>query len=176
MPSRSAAPPPNSASRPGRWRALWPALALAAVVLALDLVTKWMILAVVMQPPRVIEVTGFLNLVLVYNRGISFGLFGGQGAWTIWVFSALAVAIVAVLLGWLLRSGGPWHTIAVGLICGGAIGNVVDRLRFGSVVDFVDLHAGAWHWPAFNVADSAITIGVAVLLVHGLFFDGHESK
>ena len=176
MPSSSSASPPNSTARPGRWRGLWPALALAAGVLVLDQVTKWLILAVVMQPPRVVEVTGFLNLVLVYNKGVSFGLFGGRGAWTIWVFSALAVAIVAGLMTWLFRRGGLWHTIAVGLICGGALGNVVDRLRFGSVVDFVDFYAGSWHWPAFNVADSAITIGVAVLLVHGLFFDGHESK
>ena len=93
MPSSPSASPPNSTDPAGRWRGLWPALALAAAVLVLDLATKWLILAVVMRPPRIIEVTGFLNLVLVYNKGISFGLFGGQGAWTIWVFSALAESL-----------------------------------------------------------------------------------
>jgi signal peptidase II len=176
MPSSSSVSPPNSAGGTRPWSGLRPALALAAAVLALDLLTKWLILEVVMQPPRVIEVTGFLNLVLVENRGVSFGLFGGQGSWTIWAFSALALAIVVGLLVWLHRRGGVWHTLAVGLICGGALGNVADRLRFGAVVDFVDVHAGSWHWPAFNLADSAITVGVAVLLVHGLFFDAHEGK
>ncbi len=173
MPSRSSVSRPNSVggARPGRWLAL----AIAAAVILCDQATKWLIIELVMQPPRIIPMTGFLNLVLVHNSGVSFGLLGGAGTWKVWVLSTVALAIVAGLFVWLRRHGGRLPTVAVGLICGGAIGNVVDRLRYGAVVDFVDVHAGAWHWPAFNVADSAITLGVAALVVHGLFFDKQES-
>jgi signal peptidase II len=151
-------------------------LIIAVAILAADQLSKWLLLAQVMQPPRVIELTGFLNLVLVYNSGVSFGLFGGGGAWTVWFFSGLAAVIVVGLFIWMRRQQGRLPGIAVGLICGGAVGNVIDRLLHGAVVDFIDLHAGGWHWPAFNVADSAISVGVALLILHSLFFDRGESK
>ena len=176
MPSTASVSRPNSAGGARVRPDPRSALAIAAVILLADQLTKWLLLELVMQPPRVVELTGFLNLVLVRNTGVSFGLFGGGGAWMIWVFSALATAIVVGLLVWLRRQTGQLPEIAVGLICGGAIGNVVDRLHRGAVVDFVDVHAGGWHWPAFNVADSAISVGVALLIVHSLFFDRQESK
>ena len=147
----------------------WPALALAVLVLVLDQASKWWILTEVMQFQRVIDVTPFFNLVLVWNRGVSFGLLDQESAIGPWLLTALAAAIVAGLLVWLRRTQGPWPILAVGLIVGGAVGNAVDRVRFGAVLDFLDLHAAGFHWPAFNLADSAIVAGVTVLVIDGLF-------
>ena len=108
------------------------------------------------------------NLVLIYNRGMSFGLFNGGGGLNALMFSLFAAAIVTVLIYWLSRVESLLLAIAIGLIIGGAIGNVIDRIRWGAVVDFLDFHVGTWHWPAFNVADSAICIGVAMMLLDGL--------
>ena len=114
------------------------------------------------------NVTSFFNIVLIYNRGMSFGLFNGAGGLNALVFSLVAAAIVTVLIYWLSRVESPLLAVAIGLIIGGAIGNVIDRIRLGAVVDFLDFHIGSWHWPAFNVADSAICVGVAVMLLDGL--------
>jgi signal peptidase II len=113
-------------------------------------------------------ITSFFNLALTYNRGISFGLFNGDGGVNALVFSFAAAAIIAVLLYWLSRAASGFLAVAIGLIIGGAVGNVIDRLRFGAVVDFLDFHIGSVHWPAFNLADSAICIGVAAMLLDGL--------
>jgi signal peptidase II len=113
-------------------------------------------------------VTSFFDLVLTCNRGMSFGLFNtGQGL-SVPLFSITAVAIVAILFFWLSRVQSDILSSAIGLIIGGAIGNVIDRLRFGGVIDFLYFHLGSWYWPAFNVADSAICIGVMVMLLEGL--------
>ena len=152
------------------------ALSLAAVIVLLDQASKWLILTQVMDPPRVIEVTGFFNLVLTYNTGISFGLFGGNAAWQPWILVALSLAIVAGLLWWLRSQDRVLPIAAIGLIVGGAIGNVIDRTHLPGVADFLDVHAAGWHWPAFNVADSAITIGVALLIFDGLFGDAERGK
>ena len=114
------------------------------------------------------HITSFLNIVLIHNRGMSFGLFNGGGGLNAPLFLLVAAAIVTVLIYWLSRVGSPLLATAIGLIIGGAIGNVVDRVRLGAVVDFLDFHVGRWHWPAFNVADSAICVGVAVMLLDGL--------
>lgn len=142
---------------------------MAAAVVVVDQASKWVILAQVMQPPRVIVVTGFFNLVLTFNTGISFGLFAGGADWQRWVLSLLALAIVAGLLVWLRGQSRVVPAAAIGLIVGGALGNLVDRMIRPGVVDFLDFHVAGWHWPAFNVADSAITIGVVLLLFDGLF-------
>lgn len=150
-------------------------LAIALFVLALDQATKLRVLDL-MSPPRAIEVTGFFNLVLVWNRGISFGLLGGGGMTQAWVLAAFGTVVAGGLLIWLHRAALPWlPSLGVGLIVGGAIGNVIDRLRYGAVVDFVDLHAAGWHWPAFNVADSAISVGVVALIIDAVLRDGRET-
>jgi signal peptidase II len=113
-------------------------------------------------------VAPFFNIVLTYNRGMSFGLFNSGGGLNALLFSLVAGAIILVLVYWLSRVESPLLAVAIGLIIGGAVGNVIDRIRLGAVVDFLDFHAGSWHWPAFNVADSAICIGVAVMLLDGL--------
>jgi signal peptidase II len=141
----------------------------AILVVALDQTTKWWILEHVMRPPRVIELTGFFNLVMGWNRGVSFGLFNTSSPYNAWVLSAIALVIVTAMAVWLRRARSPFLATAIGLVIGGALGNVVDRLRFGAVFDFLDLHAAGYHWPAFNVADSAITVGAVMLVVDSLF-------
>lgn len=143
-------------------------LAAAAITLVLDQITKWWIVGTVMNPPRAIELTPFFNLVMVWNRGITFGLFG-DAHWGRWAFAVVALVIVAVLVSWLWRAIYRSTALALGLVIGGAIGNVIDRARWGAVADFLDFHVAGWHWPAFNVADSAIVIGVGLLLLEALF-------
>lgn len=114
-----------------------------------------------------IVVTSFLNMTMVWNFGISFGLMTGGGAGLLTIAS---LVIAAGFFIWMLRSQILFEIVSLALIIGGALGNVVDRQRFGAVIDFADFHWGNWHFPAFNLADSAISIGVAGLVIHGLFF------
>jgi signal peptidase II len=151
-------------------------LGLAALVVALDQLTKWLILEVVMQPaPRVIEVTPFFNLVLAWNYGVSFGTFASGEAYMPFVLSAVAIGIVVALFIWMRKAERPFVAVALGMVIGGAIGNIVDRIRFGAVCDFLDFHLAGWHFWAFNIADSGITVGVTLLLIDGLF-DGREKS
>lgn len=149
------------------------AVALAAVIL--DQVSKWWILAVVMQPPRIIEVTPFFNIVLTWNRGVSFGMFNDGGSANVWIFGVLALVIVVAMTVWLARVDRPLVGVAIGLVIGGAIGNVIDRVRLGGVVDFLDVHVHGWHWPAFNVADAAICVGAVLLVADALFSRGRST-
>ncbi|MCS6854998.1 MAG: signal peptidase II [Elioraea sp.] len=144
-------------------------LGLAAAVLALDQATKWWILDIVRLPEvGRLYVLPFMNLTMVWNRGVTFGLFAGDAWWHAYALAVVALAVAAFLVAWLARAEDRWTAIALGLVLGGAVGNVIDRLRFGAVVDFVDLHAFGWHWYVFNVADSAIVCGVGLLLAHAL--------
>lgn len=149
-------------------------VALALAVALLDQASKWLILAVVMQPPRQIVVAPFFNLVLVYNTGISFGLFNSGPEMSRWVLVGAALVIVALLAIWFVTCDTPVVGYGIALVVGGALGNVVDRLIHPGVVDFLDFHLAGLHWPAFNVADSAIVVGVALLLYDGLF-GGHAT-
>jgi len=144
-------------------------LVVAVVTLVLDQIIKWLAHDALWEPERQIEVTGFFNLVPVENRGISFGLFESESGVGPWLFAGLAVVISGALLVWMARAKRWLLGLALGLIVGGAIGNVIDRARLGWVIDFIDLHAGGYHWPAFNLADSGITIGVGLLLIDSLF-------
>jgi signal peptidase II len=144
---------------------MYAVLALAGAVVALDQIAK--AIALDRLPPGVsVVVTGWLNLTLVMNPGLAFGLLGGVPlAWR-WIVAALSIVALVVLARVALRvlpAGGWPGQVAVAFIFGGAVGNLIDRARFGAVVDFVDVHYRDWHWPAFNVADSAITVGVTML-------------
>lgn len=136
---------------------------------ALDQASKWLVLLVVMQPPRIIEVAPFFNLVLVYNKGISFGIFTGDGELSRWLLIGLALVIIILLLIWLMGADTLPVATGISLVIGGAVSNVADRLMHPGVVDFLDFHLGGIHWPAFNLADTAIVVGVALLLYDGLF-------
>ena len=150
---------------------VWQGLGLAALVAALDQLSKWVIVAHVMNPPVQIEVTSFFNLVLAHNRGVSFGMFAAGSELGKWILVGLALMISGFLVRWLFQSSSPFSIIALGLILGGAVGNVIDRVLIGAVVDFLDFHAFGTHWPAFNVADTTIFLGAA-----GLIFESFFSK
>ena len=140
----------------------------AAAIIALDQATKWWILTDVMSPPRRIPVTGFFDLVLVFNRGVSFGLLGGAPSWATAALIVFALLLSVALSIWMWRADSRLLGVALGCVVGGAIGNVIDRVRHGAVVDFLDFHVAGYHWPAFNVADSAITVGVVFLILDSL--------
>jgi signal peptidase II len=157
-------------------RAFLPGLTFAAVIVVLDQLSKWYVIEVVMNPPRTIEVTPFFNLVMGWNRGVSFGLFNTGSAMAVWLLPALAAAIVVVLTVWLSRVDRLLLGAALGSIIGGAVGNIIDRLRFGAVADFLDVHAMGYHWPAFNLADTMITVGAALLIFDSLFVRPEPGK
>ena len=139
-------------------------LALSAVVVALDLATKAWVSAA-FQYGEVRTVAPFFNLVLVHNTGAAFSFLAGAGGWQRWFFSIVTLAISAVIVV-MLRRGHDNRLLAtaLALVLGGALGNLHDRVTLGHVVDFVQLHAGGYYFPAFNVADSSITVGVAMLI------------
>jgi signal peptidase II len=141
-------------------------LLLAGAIVALDQITKLIALARLPLGVPVPLIDGLLSLTLVLNPGLAFGLLGTISPTWRWVVAALSLVALAVLARVALRvlpTGGWPGRLAIGLIFGGAVGNLIDRARFGAVVDFVDVYWRGWHWPAFNVADSAITVGVALL-------------
>lgn len=146
---------------------------MALAVLVADQVSKWVILTQVFALPSpittqswhsAIEITGFFDLVMVWNYGVSFGMFSGGDPVVRWALVVLALAITVGLAVWLRRTRRWTVALTLGAVIGGALGNVVDRVRFGAVADFFDFHLYGWHWPAFNIADSAISIGVVLLL------------
>lgn len=145
-------------------RGIWPWLGLAALLVAADQVTKLLILANYQLGDSTF-ITGFFNIVRVHNTGAAFSFLADAGGWQRWFFIVLALAISAWLVV-MIRQHARERLLpfALTLVLGGALGNVIDRLRFGAVVDFLDFHVAGWHWPAFNVADSAIVVGVVLLL------------
>ncbi|MDO8605039.1 MAG: signal peptidase II [Phaeospirillum sp.] len=159
-------------------------LGIAGLIVVLDQWSKWWIMERVMRPegvegtpfftPLRVAVTPFFDLVMTWNRGVSFGIGNNDGPWNALLLSGLALIIVAAMLAWLRTATTPLIQVALGGIIGGALGNVIDRLRFGAVADFLDVHVLGYHWPAFNVADSAITVG-AVFLVFDSLFAGRVS-
>ena len=150
-------------------RAIGPWLLVAVVIAVLDLTTK-MVVQAYLHPGEVVRVTPFLDLVLVFNKGAAFSFLAGASGWQRGFFIGVAV-IAAGLIVHLLRRHADDRLFCVGLalILGGALGNLWDRIVLGHVVDFVLAHAYGYHWPAFNVADSAITVGAAALIWDGVF-------
>ena len=159
---------------PARHWTRW--LLVSAAVLAADLATKaWVSAALQLGDVR--AVTPFFNLVLAHNAGAAFSFLAQAGGWQRWFFTAVAIVISAAILVWLRRQHGePRVALALSLVLGGALGNLWDRITLGYVVDFVQLHAAGYHWPAFNVADSAITVGVALLIWDSLFPAGKKAS
>jgi signal peptidase II len=147
-----------------RW---WLWLLLSAAVVAVDQATKLAVRALFRAGDEVV-VTGFFSLVLAFNSGAAFSFLRDAAGWQRYLFSAVAVA-AAIFIVWLLRRGGDrWYCAGLALILGGALGNLLDRLALGQVIDFLLFHWQRWYYPAFNVADSAITIGAALLLLDAL--------
>jgi signal peptidase II len=138
---------------------------LAIAIAVADQATKIWALDGWFFPPRAIEVTSFLNMVAVWNSGVSFGFLAGHSEIMPYILAALASAVTVGMAVWLTRARTHLLALGLGLVIGGAAGNIIDRLRFQAVVDFIDVHVGGYHWPAFNLADSAITVGVGLLLI-----------
>jgi signal peptidase II len=145
------------------------AMALVVATLVVDQASKQFLLGYLVKAGAIVPVIdGFFRLVVVWNRGVSFGLMGGDAALPPWVLSAVAIAVCIGLFLWLRHTDRKLMGWGIGLVMGGAIGNVIDRARWGAVFDFADFHIGRWHWPAFNVADSAIVVGVGLMLIDSL--------
>ncbi len=150
-------------------RNIKPWLWLAVVFIALDQISKWIVLAT-MRPGESRYVAPFFNWVLTFNPGAAFSFLSDAGGWQRWFFTLLALGVSGWIVALLRRHSSDFRlSLALTLILSGALGNVVDRLRFGAVVDFIQWHVAGLYWPAFNVADSAITLGAALLVWDQLF-------
>jgi len=156
---------PEAAGTRSALRWLW----LAAAVIVLDQATKvWAEAALQNREP--IELLSWFNLTLAYNTGAAFSFLAAAGGWQRFLFIGIGAVAVVIIVLWLRRLQAHERLTAVGLalILGGAIGNVIDRALYGHVIDFIDWHYRGWHWPAFNIADSAITVGAALVVLAGL--------
>ncbi len=158
--------PFTSTSRSGSSLAPW--LGIAFIVILFDQLSK----IVVMQMLNYGDsrtITGFFNLVLAYNKGAAFSFLADQGGWQRWFFTGIA-ALAVIFIVYLLRRNASQRLFCTGLalILGGAIGNLIDRVLYGHVIDFLDFHVSGWHWPAFNVADTAIVVGAALFILDEL--------
>lgn len=159
-----------AAPRPGVFRA---GLLMAALLLLADQASKWWVLERLDLPAlrnlALVQAGPFgLDLTMVWNRGVTFGLLSGEGPLNHLLLAVLAVAIAGFLLRWLWRAETLLVALALGAVIGGAVGNVIDRLRFGAVVDFLRAHAWGWDWYVFNIADAGIVCGVIALLADAL--------
>lgn len=154
----------------------WPYL-LAAVVFVADQLSKyWIIHTVDLQSVGTIPVLPFFSLTWVQNYGVSMGMLQAASDTGRWLLVGVTAIISIVVAVWITREKHVWDRLALGLILGGALGNIVDRIRFGYVVDFVHLHAGQWSFYVFNVADAAISAGVAILLWRALMGGSGDAK
>jgi signal peptidase II len=145
---------------------------IALLAMFVDQVHKyWMLQVLGITEGQSLTVTSFFNLVLVWNHGISFGMFnhGEVSPYQPILLSVLSIVVVAILFFWLKKSESNFQTWGLGLVIGGALGNVIDRSIYGAVADFLDVHVAGYHWPAFNFADSFICVGVFILVLEGIF-------
>lgn len=144
------------------------------IVIILDQITK--VLAVKHLTAGPVAVLPVFSLVLVHNTGISFGMFDHAGHMGPLVLTLVEVLIAVFFAAWLAKVDNKYLAVAIGAVIGGALGNVIDRVRLGAVIDFLDFHLGDLHWPAFNVADSVICVGIAFVVLDGLFFERKRLK
>lgn len=148
----------------------------ALVVILVDQLSKYWILSHVLENDYIIRLTPFFNIVKAWNTGASFSMFSDKGALGAIVLCVVALAIVAALLWWLKGEKNRLSQLALGMIIGGAIGNVIDRVRIGAVFDFLDVYWGSHHWPAFNAADSFICIGAVILIIQSIVIEIKKEK
>ena len=146
--------------------------AIAVLVVLLDQITKMMVLRAIPEYERIVVIPGFFNLTHVHNPGGAFGFLAqNSGVWRHWLFLGAAVFAMGVILYCHHQTPKtlPWLAGSLAMIFGGAVGNMIDRIRFGEVVDFLDVYIASYHWPTFNVADSAISVGIGIFVFHLLF-------
>jgi len=153
-------------------------IAVAILIIVADQLTKWAVIEWVSLYGKV-PINDFINLTHQRNTGAAFSFLADAGGWQRWFFILLATAVSFVIAGWLwrIRREGPWILAAgLALVLGGAIGNLIDRIRHGYVTDFIQVWFGDWAFPSFNVADAGITVGATLLIIDALFFSGLEGK
>jgi signal peptidase II len=160
--------------KPNALRWLW----LAVAIIALDQLTKAWVLSAIRPGEQIPVISGFWYWTLAFNKGAAFSFLADGSGWQRWFFTALALVISAGLTVWLARTPRrDWRTaLPIALIIGGALGNLIDRLHAGQVTDFVLLFFGRWAYPAFNLADSAITVGAVLLVAFGVFGDNRTQQ
>lgn len=146
----------------------------ALIVIIIDQVSKYVVLHYVLAEYAALVIAPFFAIIRAWNTGVSFSMFNNFGINGAYILSGIAVLIVLALLKWLSTEKNRVMQLALGFIIGGAIGNVIDRIRLKAVFDFLDFSVGEYHWPAFNAADSFICIGAAIIIIHGLFFSKKE--
>lgn len=186
----------DNTRKKARNRIIW--LGISIDILIIDQISKWAIMEMIMRPktngesslnliewytnmPSMlpyasVEITSFFNLVMAWNTGVSFSMFSDYGAYTPYILLLVATGITLMFVSWLWNAPNHLYGVSCALIIGGALGNIVDRSRFGAVIDFLDFHAFGYHWPAFNVADMSVVIGISILIVVSLFFDIKEKR
>ncbi|MBL0941302.1 MAG: signal peptidase II [Alphaproteobacteria bacterium] len=148
----------------------------ALIVIGLDQLTKLAILNYFKGASEIVPVTSFFNLLLTWNKGVSFGIFNSGAEVTVLVLTIFPILVTMLLMVWLWQTTTKLLALGLGLIMGGALGNIIDRVRFGGVIDFLDFYVLNHHWPAFNVADSAIVLGVVLLLTESWSSKSEVSK
>ncbi|HIE02114.1 MAG TPA: lipoprotein signal peptidase [Thiotrichaceae bacterium] len=186
MPNQSSKPPltgnnnkfktgDNPSPSPSREKSVLVWLGLSFVVIVLDQITKvWVSATLALNQP--IAVLPFFDLRLLHNPGAAWSILATAGGWQRWFLAGLAIIVSGIIVVWLsrLKSQQRWLACALALVLGGAIGNVIDRIWYGYVVDFIDIYYQQWHWPAFNIADSAISVGAVMLLIDALWIKGER--
>lgn len=151
---------------------------LSMLIILLDQATKyWVTHSMALFDS--VAVIPYFNITLLHNYGAAFSFLADAGGWQRWFFIALALIVTAAVVFWLRKLPKENHrflAIGLALIIGGALGNVIDRAMYGYVIDFIDIYYGTWHWPAFNVADSAITVGAIIMIIDSLFLEPRRKK
>lgn len=149
----------NSSTKCCGWLTM--GVSVGGLIFLLDQLTKWMVLKHYLSSSGPVPVTSFFNIVLAWNRGVSFGLLSTNHSYGPWILIGIALGLVGILVRWMWQAQTKSMIFSYGLILGGALGNLVDRIRFGAVTDFLDFHLYGYHWYTFNIADTAIVCGVA---------------
>lgn len=144
-------------------------LIIAAAVIVADQLSKYYVLQQMLGVNGYLPFGDYFNVVKAWNTGVSFSMLNNYGHAGVYILSAIAVVVVLMLYHWLKKEDNRFTQVALGMIMGGALGNVIDRLRFGAVFDFLDFHIADMHWPAFNVADSFICIGATLIIVQSIW-------
>ncbi|AFX99676.1 signal peptidase II [Candidatus Endolissoclinum faulkneri L2] len=151
-------------------------IGISALVIAVDQVSKLLIISKLCNFPECIMVFPGINFIQVWNKGVSFGMLSAISDWEVWILISLALLICCFMIAVMMQTTRLSTIVSLSAVIGGGIGNIIDRLLYGAVLDFVDVHYQKWHWPAFNIADCAIVLGVSFLLINSFNIDKSQHE
>ncbi|WP_227028668.1 signal peptidase II [Candidatus Endolissoclinum faulkneri] len=140
-------------------------IGISGLVIAADQISKLLVMSTLYNPPQRITVLPGVDFIQVWNTGVSFGMLSSTSSWVVWMLISLTLVICCLMLVIMMQTTRLFTIISLSAVTGGGIGNAIDRLLYGAVLDFIDVHYREWHWPAFNIADCAITLGVVLLMI-----------